>query len=481
MQTYSYLRPSAVHDSTAGRTLALETSGGTTPAGEAANPRFFSGFLTAPVAAATALLAVADVAGARYYRPGGGASLDPVVTADGDRLRLESFSGCCGVYARLDVLAPGLDGDDVGHGTTNVDVNLPLRRALAGLGGLDPLHLAVGPEELAVRTFDGEFVEKKVPLPDRWVRGFAEAQVLAAGFTLRAEVPAAEAAAVLRSLPRPTQQSGARTTRWVVPAGRTLRPTSRPAPNAVCLPGPERLLTLQSVLRHATTVRVYAPTAPASTDGAAAVAWEVELPGMRLTLMLSQSASRGFSGEGGVLHDLAGGQVSQDAERVAELLAWEPRIDVAELSAQTGLPADRVRAALTMLGTSGQIGYDLAEAAYFHRQLPYRAGAVEMRNPRLRGARALVADGAVRLDGPLARVGKGDDAHVVRADEASGQLSCTCFWWAKYRGGRGPCKHVLAVGMVRGTETETDTEVQAQAATATATATANTARSETAR
>ncbi|MEU2742187.1 hypothetical protein ABZ656_44550 [Streptomyces sp. NPDC007095] len=67
LQTYSYLRPSAVHDSTAGRTLALETSGGATPAGEAANPRFFSGFLTAPAAAATALLAVADVVGAKNH------------------------------------------------------------------------------------------------------------------------------------------------------------------------------------------------------------------------------------------------------------------------------------------------------------------------------------------------------------------------------------------------------------------------------
>ncbi|MFC7480481.1 SWIM zinc finger family protein [Luedemannella flava] len=26
--------------------------------------------------------------------------------------------------------------------------------------------------------------------------------------------------------------------------------------------------------------------------------------------------------------------------------------------------------------------------------------------------------------------------------------TCTCPWWAKYRGGRGPCKHALAVGMV---------------------------------
>jgi hypothetical protein len=68
LQTYSYLRRSALHDSTAGRALALETSGGATPAGEAANPRFFSGFLTAPTAAATALLTVAVVKNARLLR-----------------------------------------------------------------------------------------------------------------------------------------------------------------------------------------------------------------------------------------------------------------------------------------------------------------------------------------------------------------------------------------------------------------------------
>ncbi|MFD3602867.1 SWIM zinc finger family protein [Streptomyces sp. NPDC058656] len=460
MHSYTYLQPSAVSESTAGRSFALETSGGATPAGEVANPRFFHGFLTAPAAAAAALLAVADVAATRYYQPAASASLDPVVTADGDRLRMESFSGCCGVYARLDVLAPGLDGDDVGHGTTNVDINSPLRRALARIGGLDPLQLTVGPGELEVATLDGRFVEKQVPLPERWLRGFAEAQVLAAGFTPRAEIPAAEASAFLRTLPRPTLRSGARTTRWVVPVGgRTLRPTSRPSRDAVCLPGPERLLALQQVLRHATTVRVYAPVRaesgaePGAESDAAAVVWEVQLPGMRLTLMLSQNASRGFSGEGGVLHDLATGAAADDADLVSALLAWEPRIDVAELSRQAGLPAERVRAALTVLGTSGQIGYDLAEEAHFHRHLPFSAGGAEARNPRLRGARALVADGAVRLDGTLASVGKGDHTHVVRADD-TGRLSCTCLWWAKYRGGRGPCKHALAVSMVRDTMTK---------------------------
>jgi hypothetical protein len=265
-------------------------------------------------------------------------------------------------------------------------------------------------------------------------------------------VPAAQAAALLRALPRPTSRSGARTTRWVVPAGRGLRPVSRPGRGAVCLPGVERLSILQPVLRHATAVRLYAPAGAQGEP--AAVAWESRLPGMRLFLMFSQDAYRGFSGEGGVLHDLATGTAAQDAaDLLAALPDWEPKVELAALSRRTGLPADRVRAALTVLGASGQIGYDVAQEAYFHRQLPWSESDAEAYNPRLRAARALVADGAVRLDGALAQVGSGDRVHVVRIDDA-GQPSCTCQWWARYRGGRGPCRHVLAVRMVRDSTTE---------------------------
>ncbi|MEU0276272.1 SWIM zinc finger family protein [Streptomyces sp. NPDC006307] len=447
VQALAYSRPSALESSQAGRLLGLETSGGLTPTGAEAHPRFFSGFVTSPRIAARGLLAVADVAAARYYQRLRPASLDPVVTGNGDRLRFESFSGCGGVYARLDVLSEGLDGAETGHGTTNVDVNNPLREALSRLTGEDPLHLRVGPEELAVTTLDGAVVEKKVPLPDRWLRGFAEAQVACAGFDLRAELSAAEAVRFLRSLPRTAVGGAARGPLWVVPAGKTLRPTTRPVPGAVCLPGPERLVALQRVLRHATALRVYGPVA----DGAAtASAWEVALPGMRLTLTLSPDASRGFSGEGGVLEALATEEAAQDAELVSVLLAWEPRIDLADLAAQAGLSVERVRAALTRLGTAGRVGYDVADAAYFHRELPYDADRAERHNPRLVAARALVASGSVELsggDGP-ALVASGERRYQVRQSEG-GALSCTCQWWVDYRGGRGPCKHALAVRMAR--------------------------------
>ncbi|NXY94955.1 SWIM zinc finger family protein [Streptomyces sp. BR123] len=450
MQALAYARPSALTSDRGGRLLGLETSGGLTPVGHEAHPQFFAGFLSSPQAAARGLLAVADVASARYYQRTLRASLDPVVTANGDRIRFESFSGCCGVYARLDVLPEGLDGADTGHGTTNVDVNNPLRDALSRLSGDEPLHLRVGPDELAVTTLDGPVVEKKVPLPDRWLRGFAESQVVSAGFDLRAELGASDAVRFLRSLPRSSTAGAARGPLWVVPAGAALRPTTRPVPGAVCLPGPERLAALQRVLRYATGLRVYGPAAHGGA--ATASAWEVALPGMRLTLTLSPEPARGFSGEGGVLEALATDDAARDADLVSVLLAWEPRIDTADLAAQCGLSQERVRAALARLGTAGRVGYDVAEAAYFHRELPYDARRAERHNPRLVAARALLAEGSVLLHADAtATVLSGERRYQVR-EAATGVLSCTCQWWADHRGRRGPCKHALAVRMARRAE-----------------------------
>lgn len=197
-QSYRYTRPSGLDEGL----LGLSTSGGTTNSGPQAHPHFFSGVLTQAAAAAAGLLALADVAQTRYFQPRPTSFRDPVVTCNGDRIRMESFSACGGVYARLDVLEAALDGEVHERGTTNVDVNGPLREALARVGGSDPLHLAVGAGEMAVTTMDGAVVEKKVPLPDRWLRGFAEVQVITAGFDPRGEMSGPEAVRFLRSLPR---------------------------------------------------------------------------------------------------------------------------------------------------------------------------------------------------------------------------------------------------------------------------------------
>ena len=427
VQAYSYAGLSTLSEGH----LGLSTSGGRTATGFLDHPRFFSGLLTQAAPAAAGLLAVADVALARYHRPQPGFTRDPVVTCGGDRLRFESFSACGGVYSRLDVLGPGLDGEVFDRGTTNVDVNNPLREALARVGGRDPLHLGVGPDELTVTTLDGAVVEKKVPLPSRWLRGFAEVQVIAAGFDLRAELAGPQAVRFLRGLPK---RAAAEV--WAIPAGKELRLSERAAPGGVHLAGVGRLATLMPLLRFVKVLRVYGPS-----DGSGSSAWEVELPGMRYTLALSPQTWRGFSGEGAVLDDLSGDQVADDADLVGVLLNFEPTLELGLLAERSGLPIDRVRAALTQLGTAGRVGYDLAEAAHFHRELPYDRDHVATLNPRLTSARTLVDRGAVRLTGPdSAEVTTGGGVREVRLQAGS----CTCPWWYDHRGSRGPCKHVLA-------------------------------------
>ncbi|WP_344239592.1 SWIM zinc finger family protein [Actinocorallia libanotica] len=429
-QAYSYAAPSGLVQ---GR-LGLATSGGTTSRGAVAHPHFFSGVLARGDVGAAGLLGLADVAQTRYFQPRPTGFRDPVVTCNGDRLRLESFSACAGVYARLDVLSDALDGEVTDLGTTNVDVNGPLREALARVGGSEPLHLAVGADELVVTTMEGSTVEKKVPLPERWLRSFAEVQAIASGFDLRAELPAAEAVRFVRGLPRRAQAL------WAQPAGRGLRVTSRPAPGAVCLAGPERLATLAPLLRFAQGLRVYGPAVAAGSPPVAS-AWELALPGMRYVLTLSPELNRGFSGEGAVLDALAEDEAAADAELVAALLAFEPRLEPGDLAVRAGLEPSRVRAALTQLGTGGKVGYDTAEAAFFHRELPYDVARVNAMNPRLRAARALAEGGGVRMLSPeVAQVTGDTGVYRVRTET----WSCTCPWWTGHRGGRGPCKHVLA-------------------------------------
>jgi hypothetical protein len=437
--SYSYSRASQL----TADGLALQTSGG-----GSAHPRFFTGFMATPQPVAVGLLAVAEVARTRYFQPRSPASLDPVVTGSGDMLRFESFSGCCGVYARMDVLSAGLDGRMPEHGTTNVDVNNPLRLALARVQGLDPLHLSVGPDDLTVATMDGTVVEKKVPLPGRWLRGFAEVQVIAAGMEPRATIDATSAAALLRSLP------AGRGVLWAVPHGRTLRLTSRPVTGAVCLAGPDRLAALRPLLRFAQTLTVYGPPVRPGS-GPLASLWLLQTPTVRLSLTLSPEPYRGFSGEGAVLDGLTGDQVADDADLVSTMLAWDPTIDVDALATATALPADRVRAALTLLGTAGRVGFDVAEGAHFHRVMPFGLDGAARLNPRLAAARKLVADGGVTLHDGHAEVLSGEHRYQVRHADRT-PIGCTCPWWGRHRGDRGPCKHQLAVSITLGALTAVD-------------------------
>jgi hypothetical protein len=439
-QTYAYLAPSTVAVDSDGTEVTLSTSGGGSP-----HPYFFTGFLGEPRQTSQALLVVAEVARTRYYVPPGAASrlaaADPVVTSNVDRLRFESFSGCAGVYARLDLDPELLGGEAAAWGTTNVDFNLPMRAALARVHDGDAMLMHVGHDEVRVTTLAGSEVERKVPLPERWIKGFAEVQVSASRMLLRHELGRVEARRFLQSLPRTRSRGVA----WATPAGGTLRLTTQPDDGAVCIAGPERLRLLEKLLPFAQALRVYGPP-PTSPRVAEPSAWELVLNGGRVVFVISPELFRGFSGEGGVLSALA---AADDAavEAVAELLHGEPAIDSAAVAETSRFDRTAVETALGALGAAGRVGYDLSAGSFFHRELPYDRAFLDSMHPRLLGARELVDAGAVRLEGAAATVASGDVEYVVRFDDDGAR--CTCAWFARHRGERGPCKHVLAAEQVR--------------------------------
>jgi SWIM zinc finger len=438
---YSYLAPSAVTVERGRAEVALATSGG-----KAAHPFFFSGFLGAPRQTAQGLLVVAEVARTRYYEPPQMVAAriraaDPVVTSNIDRLRFESFSACAGVYARLDLDPESLDGAPAGWGTTNVDFNPPMRAALARVHDADAMLMNVGHDDLQLTTLGGSAVERKVPLPERWLKGFAEVQMASAQMLLRHELAAVEARRFLQSLPR----TKSRVVAWATPAGNGLRLSAAAADAAVCLAGPERLRLLERLLPFARALRVYALERQGQR-GAEPSGWELVLDGARVVFVLSPELYRGFSGEGGVLRDLA--RADEEAvDAIAAHLHGESEIEPTAVAEELGLPRPSVWSALGALGAAGRVGFDLGASSFFHRELPYDRKALEAMHPRLLSAQGLVDAGAVSLTANAAMVRSGEADYLVRWDEQGAR--CTCAWFARHRGERGPCKHILAAELVR--------------------------------
>jgi hypothetical protein len=440
--TYRYAYPSELAAGRDGARLRLATCGGALE-----HPYFFKGTLTRPKRAADLLRALVQVVQARFHVPAAMltrilAQADPVVTSSGERLRFEAFSACCSTYARADFLPDAWQGDLFGRGTTNVDFNAPMRAALARIRDSDEVQLAVGTDSLELARGAQPIVERKVALPVRWLKGFVEVQAYQARMKPCLEIAGPEAQRFFRSLPRMTPKHAC----WVVPAGRGLRLSQCAAPGGVCVGGIGRLRVLEDLARHARALRVHAEAATQTS------AWELLLDEARFHLVLSPEVWRGFSGEGQALADLAGMKWKQVLPRVHASLKWETRIDPGALARRLALHKPAIAAALSALGSRGLVGFDLTEAAYFHRELPFDLSRLEALQPRLRDARKLIASGGIRIVKQAAGTvealvpGSGVD-HRVRLSAAA--TRCTCPWFAKHQGRRGPCKHVLAVQILQ--------------------------------
>lgn len=411
-------------------------------------PPFFRGRLEAPRRSADLMLTLAHIVETRFYSPPAMVrrliiQRDPVITCGGGMLRLEGFSACCGVYARLDLSAEAFDADCLEPGTSNVDFNPPMRNALAKLDEGETSRMEVSASGFTLETeSSGPAFERRVELPVRWIKGLVEVQAHQLRMEPQFEVSGAMARRFLRDLPRQRMAGPV----WLRPHGDSLRLNHSPVAGGVRAGGIERLRILTHAARHATAIQLYA-----SGDGA--TAWRLETPDSRFFLVLSPEPSRGFSGEGQALRLLSRG--STVTSRVRALLKWQSNLAPLAMAGELQVPETDVAAALAELGTSGLVGYDLAEGVYFHRELPFDLGKIERFHPRLANARDLARAGAVEIDTEGAWVRGRETDYRVRLDQM-GQWHCSCPWAGRNGESRGPCKHILAAQIVAGMESGHD-------------------------
>jgi len=428
--------------------LALALAPALTPSGIVRDPSFFRGFVVYPQVLARGLLILADITSTRYFNYTPEPLRDPVLSAQGDRLRAECFSACNGVYARLDLLQSGFDGD-IAFGTTNVDIGTELRKALTQVTRQDKLHVNIGDNGLTTSHINrvndktdhiaNIIHERPVQMPDRWVRALGNSAEIHRSMTPVFTLKGAQAQAFVASLPPATgkNQSG-----WLTPQPTGTKLMPRRSSGAVFVSGLHRLSAIKRIMTNISSITFYMP----SDGDPGPFMLEVELPSTRLTISLTAEAWQGYSGEGSLLESLAQQDVLEDAESISSLLEFDAVINENQMLHKWNMDENRLHAALALLAVSGKLGFDVHDLAYFHRELPDDPNRVLKDNPRLKAARKLTD--AVKSTGNnqwTVHSNEADYRVIYNTTQGANDAKCTCTWYLNHQNRRGPCKHILAV------------------------------------
>ncbi|GAB2790445.1 hypothetical protein HNQ93_003341 [Hymenobacter luteus] len=438
---YAYARPSALEARPEGNALLL--SAFAEDAAESGTSCFFWGRLRNSWLAARGLSTLAKVVASRFV-PQSAALRDPIVTAGAGLLRFEAFSSCNGVYARLDLGPEALDGEFLSSGTTNVDFNEPMVNALARISRTEPVLLSVGEQEVVLERAEGRVTERKVALPERWIKGLTAVQAYLALMEEKMRLTRVQAVQLVQGLPAGT----AKTDVFLVLRGP--RPSFSPVATAgaVRVGGAHRLRLLEGLLPLCEALRVYA-----TPDGQAS-AFVLELGGgQQFVLALSADVWRGFSGEGNQLDALMEELPTEWIAGANNLFRGNETFNPTLFALENNLDPNTVDKLCASLSAMGLLGFDLAENQYFYRRLPFKTQRILSLNPRLKNARALLA----AADG-LQLVGVGEGGRTEARVRGTGVWhtvlvggaqppQCTCTWFSEHQGQRGPCKHILAAQM----------------------------------
>ena len=435
--TYHYSRPSALNRQKNHEELFLAQYNEERKQNAAC---FFWGRLTDPFITARCLLTLSSVVQSSFsLSPFQQALLkDPIVTAGNDKIRFEGFSHCAGVYARVDVLPDGHDGEFLENGTTNVDFNQSMLSALSSIARKEEVLLAVGKKEVTLQKAAEKVVERKVPLPVKWIKGLTTVQLYLADSEPIITLSRPQALQLMRTIP----SGKPKVPYYLAIRGGQASFSPVKQANGVAIGGVHRLRLLAPLLPLADELRVFAHATGQSTT------WQLYFGPIRFSLSLSKDSWRGFSGEGAALEALIADVPDHWVSRFDQYSYANQEFNPTLLAVQEDLDLKQVANLTGRLSAMGLLGFDLDENHFFYRRLPFKLARIMSLNPRLKDAEQLLAEGQVTI---VARNDRRVEAQVVGSGVRhtvvfdAQQERCTCTWFSRHQGERGACKHILAV------------------------------------
>ncbi|WP_339814732.1 SWIM zinc finger family protein [uncultured Imperialibacter sp.] len=434
--TYSYQRPSALIQSGSKEELFLAQYN---EVQKGSSPCFFWGKLNDPYHVSRCLITLSNVVRSSFsLSPFQLAQLkDPIVTSGNEKIRFEGFSHCASAYARVDVLPDGLDGEFLENGTTNVDFNQPMINALSMVKKQEKVLLSVGQKEVGIHREGEKVVERKVPLPLKWIKGLTTVQIYLADTEEGFSLSRPQALQLFKSIPKGKVKGDY----FLIKRGAQYIFSPMASKDAICVGGVHRLRLLEQLMPLADKLRVFARLDMQSTT------WQLYFGMVRFSLSLSRDPWRGFSGEGAALESLVEEIPETWVEKMDNYSYANQSFNPTLLAIEESLTVDELKSISSRMAAMGLLGFDLDDNEYFYRRLPFKTERILSLNPRLKGAEKLLEEDKVTIiskeDHRIEARVEGTGVHHTVLIQGE-QSRCTCTWFAKHQGQRGVCKHILA-------------------------------------
>jgi len=404
------------------------------------SPCFFWGTLHHPYELSRCLITLSNIVQSSFNLSPFQLALlkDPIVTAGNNQIRFEGFSHCAGVYARVDVLENGQDGEFLENGTTNVDFNSPLISELGRIKQNDKLVLSVGQKEVGFHKDGKSVVERKVPLPSKWIKGLTTVQ----HYFSEAEDPLTlnklQALQLFKTIPN----GKVKTDYFLIKRGAKYIFSPLKSKTAICIGGIHRLKLLQPLLPLISSMKIYPHQSMQSVN------FVLYFNNLSFTFSVSRDAWRGFSGEGAALEELIEDLPDELIQAFDNYSYTNQEFNPTLTAVEQNIDISKIEKLSTKLSAMGLLGYDLSKNGFFYRRLPFKLNRILSLNPRLKGAEKLLEEGKVSITSNIddeieASVeGSGVYHYVILKGETQ---KCTCTWYSRNQGERGVCKHILAV------------------------------------